>query len=422
MPGEMKPRSGNMRRMTLRAFAFAVAVLLLATCASRAEAGWTAPSVLLRGDGPVLLDTTVRGDGSRLLAIGDGKVALGLLDRSERVVLRSPAVVGEVALAADGSGVALEIRRRAPSSVVAFDAQGVAQPPLALDDRGDATVAISPGGAAVAAWVTRTTAGYEVDAAFRDPGSATFGAPARAGYSTTKDPELHAGIGERGEAVVMWQDNYFPSKLAAAVRLPGAAFSPARYVSDEAIDAQLAVGPGGQAIIAVGQDRSIEVSIKPPGADAMPAARTLDRASSGYTATVAAAGDSRVALAWLAGTSRRGRVQVRVYEGASGLRRVGTLGDRAGGEYLGFAIDAAGAAVLAWEEELEPKGGDPTARAHLGVAYRPAGRRFGAPRHFGPVSIDATPVSTAMGPGGRAYVFYEAFGAGRRVYMTERTP
>ena len=53
-----------------------------------------------------------------------------------------------------------------------------------------------------------------------------------------------------GEAVVAWQTNGFPSDLAAAVRLPGAGFSKARFVSRDAGYAQLAVGPGGQAILA----------------------------------------------------------------------------------------------------------------------------------------------------------------------------
>ena len=44
-------------------------------------------------------------------------------------------------------------------------------------------------------------------------------------------------------------------------------------------------------------------------------------------------------------------------------------------------------------------------------------------------SLDMTPLSTQIAPGGRAYVLYEAFQSGdlggtgyRRVYVAERTP
>ena len=93
------------------------------------------------------------------------------------------------------------------------------------------------------------------------------------------------------------------------------------------------------------------------------------------------------------------------------------------------AIDGAGATVVAWEEALKAKRGDPTARSHLGVSYRPAGGRLRSPVFFGPVSLEATPEVVQLGPGGRAWVLYEAFAAGdlggasyRRVYVAERRP
>src|SRR4051812_22453525 len=137
------------------------------------------------------------------------------------VALRSPEIAGPVVLAADGSGVTLVGRRDAPSSVAAFDAAGAGQPPVALDYVGGGpAVAISPGGTAMAAWVAKTAQGLEVQAAFRDPGAATFGAPVRAGFAASEHTLVSAGIGDRGEAVVAWQTNGFPSDVAAAVRLP----------------------------------------------------------------------------------------------------------------------------------------------------------------------------------------------------------
>jgi hypothetical protein len=405
-------------------------------------AGWTKPAVLVSGDGAALLGAGLRPDGSLRVAITDAprKIALGLADAADPsafadplVVLRAPVAVGEVALAADGSGVTARFQRGAPSSVIAFDAAGAAQPPLALDDVGGATVAVAPGGAAVAAWLAKTAQGYAVDAAFRDPGSATFGAPLRAGYATGSDTIINAGIGDRGDAVVAWQANNFPSPVAAAVRLPAAAFSKAVFVSRAAVDAQLAVGPGGQAILVTGSEDRLDVSVKPPGAAAMPVARRLDAARQGFSASVAAGGERQVAVAWMvARTARGGDTRVRVYEGAAGgngPRRIGTLGRDAGGDRLQLAVDPRGATVVAWQEQLKAKPHDPTARSHLGVAHRPAGGRFGATTYLGPVSLDDTPEAVLLAPGGRAYVAYEAFQPGdtsadsyRRVYVAERRP
>ena len=188
-----------------------------------------------------------------------------------------------------------------------------------------------------------------------------------------------------GEAVVAWQTNGFPSDLAAAVRLPGAGVSKARFVSRDAGYAQLAVGPGGQAILAA---------------------------------------------AWLAAPRQRGPEQVRVYAGDGRLRRIGTVGRDALGENVEVAVDGAGATVVSWEEALRSKRGDPTTRSHLAVAYRRPGGRLGAVRYFGPVSLDDSPESVRLGPAGRAWVLYEAFEPGdfgdragyRRVYVTERRP
>jgi hypothetical protein len=419
--------------------AIAGAAVAVSLSASVAQAAWTHPSVLVTGDDAGVLDSVARPGGGLRAAIVDSRrgIALGLVDRATGaafsdplVALRSPALVAYVALAADGSGVALEIQRDAPSRVLAFDAAGTSLPLLTFDDVGDApALAISPAGAAVAAWVAKSEQGFEVVAAFRDPGSATFGAPVRAGYATTEHTLVSAGIGDNGEVVVAWQTNGFPSDLAAAVRLPGAAFSKARFVSRKAGDARLAVGPGGQAILATGRGAGLDVSLKPPGADTMPAAKRIDRGQ-GYAIDVTAAGPRDVAAAWLTAPKLRDPARVRVYEGREHLRRVGTIGRTAIGDNVRLAIDGAGTAAVAWEEGLKSKRGDPTARAHLAVAYRQAGARLRAVRHFGPASLDDTPLSVQLGPAGRAWVLYEAFEPGdlgdragyRRVYVTERRP
>jgi hypothetical protein len=391
--------------------------LLMGLCASPAGA-WTKPKVVVKGDDAGLLSSVIKPDGTPRAAISDErrKIGLGLVDlpalRDPLVVLRSPALVAQVALASDGSGVALEVARKGPSSVVAFDAAGAPQPPVTLNDVGDGpAIAISPAGAAVAAWVAKGAQGFEVLAAFRDPGATTFGAPVRAGYTTTEHTLVTAGIGDRGEAVVAWQVNGFPSDLAAAVRLPGAGFSKARFVVRRAGWARLAVGPGGQAILAADRGAGLDVSVKPPGADAMPAAKRIDHGQ-GYAVAVAAAGPRRVAAAWEAAPRLRAHARVRVYDGA---RRIGTVGRDASGEELGLAVDGAGTAVIAWEEAVR-RG------TKLGVAYRPAGARFRSPQYFGPVAVDETPESVQLGAGGRAWVLYEEFGPGRRVYVTERKP
>jgi hypothetical protein len=413
--------------------------MLVAMSAPAANAGWTRPSVLVTGDDAAFLGSVARPDGSLRAAIMDSGrgIALGFADGGDGAVfgdplvaLRSPAKVGYVAFAADGSGVGLEYPRDAPSQVVAFDAAGTVLPLMTLDDAGHGpALAISPAGTAVVAWLAKSEQGYEVDAAFRDPGSATFGAPVRAGYTTTSHTIVSAGIGDNGEAVVTWQTNGFPSDLAAAVRLPGSAFSKARFVRRDAGEVQLAVGPGGQAILATTRGAALDVSIKPPGGDTIPAPERVDRGQ-GFAIGVAAAGARAVAAAWVVAPKSRKPAQVRVYEGGERLTRVGTVGRDALGENVELAIDGAGVTAVAWEEGLKFKRGQTNARAHLGVAYRSAGARLRAVRYFGPVSLDDTPEAVRLGPGGRAWVTYEAFqtsdsgdGRGyRRVYVTERTP
>jgi hypothetical protein len=415
------------------------AVVLASLSASVASAAWTRPSVLVTGDDAGLRAAVARADGSLRTAIADTRrdIELGLVDApadgsafgDPLVALRSPVKASYVALAADGSGVALESRRNAPSTVVGFDAAGATAPLLTVDEVGHGpALAISPAGTAVVAWVAKSEQGFEVDAAFRDPGSATFGAPVRAGYTADKRTLVSAGIGDSGEAVVAWQINGFPSDLAAAVRLPGAGFSKAGFVSRNAGEVRLAVGPGGQAIVANTRGAGLDVSVKPPGADAMPVAKRIDRGQ-GFAVDVAAAGPRAVAAAWLAAPTQRDPAKVRVYEGDGSVRRIGTVGRDGYGETVKVAIDGAGAAVVAWEEALKAKRGDPTARSHLGVSYRPAGGRLSTPVHFGPVSLEATPESVQLAPGGRAWVLYEAFESGdlggdayRRVYVTERRP
>jgi hypothetical protein len=160
----------------------------------------------------------------------------------------------------------------------------------------------------------------------------------------------------------------------------------------------------------------------------MPAAKRIDRGQ-GFAVDVAAAGPRAVAATWLAAPKQRDRARVRVFEGDGRLQRIGTVGRDGYGENVKVAIDGAGATVVTWEEALKAKRGDPTARSQLGVAYRPAGGRLRSPVHFGPVSLEATPEAVQLGPGGRAWVIYEAFESGdargdgyRRVYVTERRP
>lgn len=375
----------------------ATIAIALAT-APAASASWTHPSVLLKGgDETMVLGGVVRPDGSLRTAFRQQGVGLGLLDApaSPLIALRAPTLIGQVAFAADGSGVALDYRTRA---LFAFDAAGAAQP--ALQNLGDEpTVAISPAGAAVAAWVAKTPQGYEIDAAFRDPGSPAFGPPVRAGYATNKRALVSAGIGDSGEAVVAWQTNGFPSDVAAAVRLPGAGFSPARFVARNAGDARLAVGPGGQAILAVQRGAGLDMAIKPPGADAMPATQRVDRGQ-GYAVNVAAAGPRTVATAWITTPSLRDHARVRLYEGT---RRVGTLGRFVDSETLGLAVDTSGAMVVAWDEIR--RHGDA-----LAVAYRPSGSR---PQP--PTSLGAATLGSVQPP----FVVYQR---SSRVYVIERKP
>ena len=388
-----------------------------------------------RGRERRVLGSVARPDGSLRAAVTDSGrgIGLGFVDGAALsdplVALRSPSKAGYVTFAADGSGLAVEYPRDAPSRLVAFDATGTALPPMALDDKGHGpALAVSPAGTAMVAWLAKSEQGYEVDAAFRDPGSATFGAPVRAGYTTTAHTIVSAGIGDSGEAVVTWQTNRFPTDLAAAVRLPGAAFSKSRFVRREAGEVQLAVGPGGQAILATTHGSGLDVSIKPPGADTIPGAAARGPRA-GDTIGVAAAGARAVAAAWVVAPKLGKPAQVRVYEGGDRLRRVGTVGRDALGENVELAIDGAGVTAVAWEEGLKFKRGESNARAHLGVAYRAAGGRLSAAvKYFGPVSLDDTPEAVQLGPGGRAWVHYQAFQTSetdrgyRRVYVTERTP
>jgi len=382
-----------------------IALLLAGLFAPAAHAAWGPPAVLASGEGSGLRATTVLPDGRLRAATVGPAFELGFVDGppfgNPVVALRRPDFASYVAFAADGSGIAV-----GDGLIYALDPAGTARP--ALQGVGDdPAIGMSPAGAAAAAWVDKTTEGYAVMAAFRDPGAATFGAPVRAGYAPTRRNVLSIGIADSGEAVVVWQTNGFPSDAAAAVRLPGASFSPARFVSRGASDAQLAVGPGGQAILAVARGRSLDVSVKAPGVSAMPTAKRVDRGE-GYAVDVAAAGPNRVAMAWVAAV-KHGKPRVRVYDG---LRRIATLGHDATGEDIELGIDQVGADVVAWEDTFHRK-------TRVGVAYRPAGKRFGTPAYLGPSSLFASPESVQVAPGGHAWALWQARG---RVYVTEHTP
>src|SRR4051794_40862158 len=186
-----------------------LALAFAALFAPAAHAAWSPPTVLVRGDDARLLNTTILPDGRLRAAISDDTrgIELGFQDGlpfgDPLVALRKPASAAQVAFAADGSGVA-----EGDSKVIAFDAAGVPRAPMAIADvSNNVKVAVSPAGAAVVAWEAKSAQGYEVLAAFRDPGAADFGAPVRAGYATTSHLLVQAGIGDSGEAVVVWQVN-----------------------------------------------------------------------------------------------------------------------------------------------------------------------------------------------------------------------
>jgi hypothetical protein len=421
------------------AAALGAAVLVVPAAA---RAGWTRPVPVVEGDDAGLVGATIRPDGGLRAGVYDKPHGLGFgfVDSPDGAALGTPIAtlaagptyVGDVGFAADGSGLAATyVPRTKVTDIMAFGSDGVLAPASLLHATGGWTdLAVAPSGAAVVAWVRKGAHGAEVDAAFREPGAAAFGPVQRAGYVESADAIVHAGIGDRGEAVVTWQVNQFPSRLAAAVRQPGAGFGRARFIAPAASDTHLAVGPGGQAIVTVVHGRRLDVSVKAAGAARMPVARTVDRAAGDAYGgdAAAAAGSSTVAAAWTAaGASRKaGRAQVRVLVGSarSGrVRRVGTVGRDAGGDAVALAVSGSGAAMVGWQEELHAKRGDPTARAHLGVAVRVAGGRFGAPTWMGPVSLDDTPL-LALLSGSRGYVAYEAFQSGdaggegyRRVYV-----
>src|SRR4051794_22354813 len=99
--------------------AIAGAGMLTWLIAAAPSFAWTRPSVVVTGDDAALLGTVVRPDGTVRAAIVDRRrdIALGLLDgagENPLVALRAPARVGQVALAADGSGVAVAGPRDAP--------------------------------------------------------------------------------------------------------------------------------------------------------------------------------------------------------------------------------------------------------------------------------------------------------------------
>jgi hypothetical protein len=408
--------------------AVAIAMTMMVPGAAGAAPTWRAPAVLVQGDGAGLIGGMVRADGSPRIAVWDESEQdeLGFVDTlgaPPLTVLTGTGFAYGAGFAADGSGLALTgARGSRTTSVVAFAADGTPNPAPLLQLTGRSPeLAVARTGAAVVAWAAKGGKGAEIDAAFREPGAAGFGPVQRAGYATTSDAIVHAGIGDDGTAVVSWQANYFPSPLAAAVRPAHAGFAPARFVSRSAVDGQLAVGPGGQAILTAPHPRSLGVSLKAPGATAMSLERVADRSrrDGGIAEGVAAAGTRGVGVAWMAGA------RVHVLTGAAdpgrGLHLIGALGRRPGGEYMKLALAPSGAALVAWEEALKAKRGNPTARSHLAVAVRPAGRRFAATAFLGPVSLDATP-ELALLQGDRAYVAYEAFQPDthgyRRVYAS----
>src|SRR5262249_7844176 len=123
-------------------------------------ATWTKPSVLLRGDDQALRSTAILPDGRVRAATVDKGITFGLQDGPPfgppLLTRRDPQFVSALASAADGGGVAV-----GTAGVFAFDAAGVAQPPLAIADVGEQpAVAISPAGTAMAAWVAKAGDDY----------------------------------------------------------------------------------------------------------------------------------------------------------------------------------------------------------------------------------------------------------------------
>jgi hypothetical protein len=149
-------------------------------------------------------------------------------------------------------------------TTVLFERDGrlaVGMPPAALSTRRASarTLAVAPGGAAIAAWVERSGRAWHVAAAVRE--TDTFG-PVQVIGPATRETRLQAAIGSRGDAVLAWTDaSEYGKPGFAAMRRPGGPFGTPGQVARRTADLLPAVGEDGTILLALSRLKQLDVRV-----------------------------------------------------------------------------------------------------------------------------------------------------------------
>jgi hypothetical protein len=306
--------------------------------------------------------------------------------RSDRVV--------DTGIASGGSGVIVVQRvagRRRAVRLVRFDrgARLGRSVTLSRGSRSDfAASDTADSGAVVVVWFRHRDGGrWRLEAALREPGAETFGAPRAVSDWVRRAccTAVAAAVGDRGDAVVAWSSTARPG-VRAALRRAGGGFARARLLAGDASGAAAtAVGADGTAVVLYGRQRVLgreheglwlHRAVGPRGD-----LGAAERLATGAPVTVAAATVTpagRVLVGWIDEAAER----VHLAEAGPGepFGDSGPLGRRVTGEAVVVAGDDAGRAVLAWSERL----GGRVLRQRAVASVRPAGQAaFGAAQDLG---------------------------------------
>lgn len=208
-----------------------------------------------------------------------------------------------VAIAADGSVIVAyrtkDVPNRYALQVAIAPAGGAFGAPVAVDEGGpidNIEVTAGPGGALAIAYRKYTGGNYRAHVVVRAPGAATFGAPERVSEGGD-DFQPQVAFDSDGTVVAAW------GSMAGgryALRVPGAAFGPARPLGDgPTTSVDLAGTPSGGVAAALAGSGRVQAAGQAPGGEFGPAAQVGSYSTSiSPTAAVTAAADGTVTVVY----------------------------------------------------------------------------------------------------------------------------
>jgi hypothetical protein len=317
----------------------------------------------------------------------------------------------DAAVASDGSG-AIVVQSGRRVRVVTFGTRGRVGVPSAVsrDRTADfAALAVARGGAAVVVWFRHTRARrWRLEAAVRDPGAASFGAPEPLSRFVRRACCTHvsAAIGDGGDAVATWRSTSRPA-VWASLRRAGASFrAPQRLAADSSDVPKAAIGAGATATVIYSLQRvplRAGDGLRLHRAESGGAFGAPEVVNPGGGVTIADAAITpagRVFVAWV--DQAAARVRWSECGPAAPLVEGGTIGTGLAPRALAVAAADDGRAVVAWSQQVS-----------RGRAYSEQTMAATRPAHaagFGPAAALGSPWRMAeprlarLVPGGGALV------------------